>query len=72
MQFTFTLSIKATCINCQQTITQQEFSQGNCELTLPVGTFQHKSCPVVKTNPYQCTFPNLPFTTNQKKIYEKP
>ncbi|RHZ36428.1 hypothetical protein [endosymbiont GvMRE of Glomus versiforme] len=71
MQFTFTFSIKVTCINCQQTITQQDLTQSNFLIILPSFIIQHQACPLVKTNP-KSPYPKCGFNRVHNLFYQKP
>ncbi|KLL04148.1 MAG: hypothetical protein MRECE_2c006 [Mycoplasmataceae bacterium CE_OT135] len=46
MQCTFTFQFTLTCFRCGQTITSQDFAQGNCQLIFPGAILQHKTCPL--------------------------
>ncbi|RHZ36675.1 hypothetical protein [endosymbiont GvMRE of Glomus versiforme] len=60
MKPTLTIPIIILCINCQQTITQQDLTQSNFLIILPSFIIQHQACPLVKTNPYpKCGFSYL-------------
>lgn len=67
MKFTIAFSLKTTCVRCGQTLSEKELASDNCELTWPDGTFQHKTCPVVKADPApECHFAYLPDKFHQK------
>ena len=52
---TFTFAVKLICIRCGQTITAQDFTEGNCQVIFPEAIIQHQTCPLIKTNP-PCAF----------------